>query len=76
VSILFHLNKIVDPMTARIQEAERKRLREQSQREADGDPPRFRCRVCGLEGPARGYCPDCLADTMEPLTPGPPDALR
>jgi rubrerythrin len=34
----------------------------------EGDPPIFRCRVCGLQSPERAYCPDCLADTMEPLT--------
>ena len=30
----------------------------------EGDPPTFRCRVCGLESPERAYCPECLADTM------------
>ncbi len=33
----------------------------------EGDPPIFRCRVCGLEAAERSYCPACLADTMEPV---------
>jgi hypothetical protein len=32
--------------------------------EAAGDPPVYRCRVCGLESTERAYCPECLADTM------------
>jgi rubrerythrin len=74
VSILFHFTKLVDPMIHRIEEAERKRLREQDPRAAEGDPPVYRCRVCGLEGPERSYCPACLADTMELLAP--PAAAR
>jgi rubrerythrin len=50
-------------------------LRQQEQGELVDDQPRsepetrgravFRCRVCGLEGEAGEYCPECLADTME-----------
>jgi len=29
-----------------------------------GDPPAYRCRVCGLESEEGAYCPACLADTM------------
>jgi len=74
MSIIYTLNKLVDPITARAQDAERQRKREQPQREAEGEPPRYRCRVCGLEAPERGYCPACLADTMEPVArrPVPP----
>jgi hypothetical protein len=35
-----------------------------------GDPPVYRCRVCGHESEDRSYCPDCLADTMV-LKPAP-----
>ncbi len=69
MSIIETFKKVVDPIAARQKEAELKREREQPQREAEGDPPLYRCRVCGLEAPERGYCPECLADTMEPVTP-------
>ena len=67
MSIISTLNKLVDPIQARQQEEERKRAREQSQRENAGDPPRFACRVCGHVDIEKSYCPECLADTMEPL---------
>jgi rubrerythrin len=43
-------------------------------RAAEGDPQLYRCRVCGAESPDRTYCPECLADTMEPVPkkPGAP----
>lgn len=28
----------------------------------------FRCRLCGLQAADKSYCPECLADTMEPLS--------
>ena len=76
MSIIDTLKKVVDPIAARQEEAERKRQREQSKREAEGDPPIYRCRVCGTESPDRTYYPECLADTMEPLPkhkPTPPE---
>jgi hypothetical protein len=66
MSIVYTLKKAVDPITARAEEAERTRKREEPRREAEGDPPVFRCRVCEREAPERSYCPVCLADTMEP----------
>jgi rubrerythrin len=50
---------------------ERDRERQQHlvpSKKKEGDPPVFRCRVCGLESPDRAYCPECLADTMVPIT--------
>ena len=67
MSIIDTFKMVVDPIAARQQEAERTRWREQVKREAEGDPPIYRCRVCGTESPDRTYCPQCLADTMEPL---------
>jgi hypothetical protein len=67
VSIISTLNKLVDPIQARREEEDRKRQREQPKREHAGDPPRFACRVCGQVGEDKSYCPECLADTMEPL---------
>lgn len=29
-----------------------------------GDPPRFRCRVCGYQSGDPEFCPECIADTM------------
>ena len=72
MSIIDTLQKVVDPIAARQKEAELKAKREQPVREADGDPPLYRCRVCGIEGTDRTYCPACLADTMEPVPKQPP----
>lgn len=33
----------------------------------DGDPPSFRCKLCGLEAPEPKFCMSCLAESMEPL---------
>jgi rubrerythrin len=72
MSIVHTLKKVVDPIRAREEEAERRTQREQPQRASEGDPPGqrdvplvFVCRVCGHEGPESEYCPECLADTME-----------
>lgn len=35
----------------------------------EGDPPTYRCRVCGLEAADPAYCPTCLADTMVLVKP-------
>ena len=67
MSIISTLNKLVDPIQARREEEDRKRQREQPKREHAGDPPRFACRVCGHVDSEKSYCPECLADTMEPL---------
>ena len=68
MSIVESLLKIVDPVEAQRREEERKVQREQPQRERDGDPPRFVCRVCGHQDIQKSYCPECLADTMAPAT--------
>jgi hypothetical protein len=31
----------------------------------DGDPPTFRCRICGIEAAEPRFCHHCLAETME-----------
>jgi rubrerythrin len=67
VSIIESLKRLVDPVQVRQEEAERKAAREQPKREPDGDPPQFACRVCGHVGTDQSYCPQCLADTMEPV---------
>jgi hypothetical protein len=72
MSIIDTFRKVVDPMAARQEEAERQAKREQPVREAEGDPPLYRCRVCGAESTDRTYCSECLADTMEPLPKPPP----
>jgi hypothetical protein len=64
MSIVESLLKIVDPAQAR--EQERRIAREQPKREREGDPPHFVCRVCDHEDIQSAYCPECLADTMEP----------
>jgi hypothetical protein len=69
MSIIESLVKLVDPIQARQREEERRRAREDNKGDASTDPPRFACRICGHQSPDRGYCPDCLADTMEPIKP-------
>jgi rubrerythrin len=70
MSIVESLTKLVDPMVARAREEERKAEREKPKRESAGDPPRFACRVCGHEDEQSGYCPTCLADTMQRIPAG------
>jgi rubrerythrin len=67
MSIVESLIRLVDPVQAREREDERRKQREQPKRDHEGDPPRFACRICGYVSADKGYCPECLADTMEPL---------
>jgi hypothetical protein len=67
MSIVESLKRLVDPVQARKEEAERKSARELPIREAEGGPPAYRCRVCGELGRDAMFCADCLAATMEPL---------
>jgi hypothetical protein len=67
MSIVESLKRLVDPVQARREEAERKSAREQPIREAETRPPAFRCRVCGQLGRDAMFCADCLAATMEPI---------
>lgn len=67
MSIIESLLKIVDPVQAQAREEDRRIQREQPKREVAGEPPRFRCRVCGLEDRFPVFCPVCLADTMRPV---------
>jgi rubrerythrin len=67
VSIIESLTKLVDPIQAREREEELRKERERPKRAHAGDPPRFACRICGHVSDDKAYCPDCLADTMEPL---------
>ncbi|MDF1563850.1 MAG: hypothetical protein P1V51_12450 [Deltaproteobacteria bacterium] len=66
MSFIHTLKKLVDPNAARREEQRRKAEREAAEAQESGDPPRFTCRVCGLTGEEEGYCPTCLAPTMEP----------
>jgi hypothetical protein len=66
MSIVEKLVKLVDPAEARRREEERRKDREQPERNDSGDPPHeYECRVCGLRAREGGYCPTCLADTMQ-----------
>ncbi|HXU04288.1 MAG TPA: hypothetical protein VN903_25180 [Polyangia bacterium] len=66
MSIVESLKKLVDPVQAREEAEEWRKAREQPKREQSGDPPRFTCRICGHVSEEKAYCPECLADTMEP----------
>jgi hypothetical protein len=74
MSIIESFIKLVDPTQAREREEERRKQREQPKREQAGDPPRFACRVCGLEDEQGDFCPSCLAGTMVRLPRAQPSA--
>lgn len=80
MSILWVLRKYIDSIAAREDEATARRHREARPADLEDDdadivvppqpvkePPKFRCRVCGVEGSDASFCTDCLAATMEPL---------
>jgi hypothetical protein len=67
MSIVESLKRLVDPVKARQEEAERKGARELPLRDIDAGPPGFKCRVCGELGRDAMFCADCLAATMEPV---------
>lgn len=81
MSIVWSLKRLFDPAAHYLEEGEQHAEREQPHHTESGDPPRFevatrtpeqgppsrfRCRVCGYESRSAAYCPDCLADTMQP----------
>ncbi len=43
---------------------------DQQQQSGAAEQPRFQCRLCGHQDLQGQYCPECLAQTMEPLQPG------
>ena len=66
MSLLWSLRRYVDSIEYRRQEEDRRIKREVRPAEPDGaDGDGERARVCDYEGDARGYCPTCLAETME-----------
>ena len=68
MSIVEKLIKVVDPAEAKRREEERLKDREQPQRADASDPPHsFECRVCGHRSYESGFCPTCLADTMQKI---------
>jgi hypothetical protein len=64
-SIVWSLKRLFDRPAEVEREVRERQATMRGQRKAEGDPPTYRCRVCGLEGPDGTFCPDCLADTME-----------
>ena len=67
--IVWSLKRLFDTPTEVEKEVREKRATLRGQRKAEGDPPTFRCRVCGLEGPESAFCSECLAGTMEAVKP-------
>ncbi|HVY37744.1 MAG TPA: hypothetical protein VHM31_07405 [Polyangia bacterium] len=66
MSIIESLVKLVDPAEALRREQELKKDREQPQRPHPSDPPHeYVCRVCAHRADEPGFCPTCLADTMQ-----------
>jgi hypothetical protein len=72
MSIVESLRKLVDPVEAQNREEEAEADSKLPRRAGAADPPRFTCRICGFVDTQGGYCPTCLADTMErrPQTAG------
>jgi hypothetical protein len=78
MSILDSLLRFIDPVEHRERQAQRRRAREVRPSDADGDPadepvsatgrptPLMECRVCHRRD-RTVFCPDCLAQTMEPV---------
>ncbi len=75
MSILESLRRLIDPISHREEQAERRKAREQPEYRFSGDPPRtgasdsertdmFICSACGHRAADRTFCPTCLADTM------------
>jgi hypothetical protein len=64
-AIVWSLKRLFDKPADVEREVRERQATLRGQRKADGDPPTFRCRVCGLESAEGAYCPECLADTME-----------
>jgi hypothetical protein len=67
MSIVESLRKLVEPVQAENGQQEQKNDGELPRRASASDPPRFACRICGHLDSQSGYCPTCLADTMERL---------
>lgn len=81
MSIVWSLKRLFDPFSHYWEESERHAEGEEPRRTREGDPPdfevapqepararaptRFRCRVCDYTSSDDGYCPTCLADTMQ-----------
>jgi rubrerythrin len=72
MSIIESLRRLIDPVAVKLDEEDRKRLREEKGPAAQGDQPPFLCRMCGYTGKEPTFCPKCLADTMQPLKPAKP----
>jgi len=70
MSLIWPLERLFES-PAKIEERQREKqgAAHAEANDEEGDPPTFRCRVCGYEGPQRVFCPDCLADTMVALEP-------
>ncbi len=70
MSIVFSLKRLFDPTLAREEQEALRKLREPDKRDDEGgEPPKYRCRVCGRVETQKNYCPACLADTMLPEPP-------
>jgi hypothetical protein len=66
VSIIESLKKLVDPGTARDEQARRRAAMEAPARDDAADEPDYECRVCAYVGVEPLFCPECLAETMRP----------
>lgn len=82
--IIWSLKRLFDPQSYFWEESEREAEREQPDDSESGDPPGFAveasdakpgisgagfsCRVCGYKSADDAYCPECLADTMQPVS--------
>ena len=68
MSIVYTLKKLVDPIRAYKEQAEHRGHLEQASQQEAREPPTFGCRLCGYRHTDGSYCPECLADTMQPAS--------
>jgi rubrerythrin len=67
MSIIGTLDRLFESPAAIVaREREKVAARRREEDGGEADPPTFVCRLCGYEWQHRGYCPICLAETMQP----------
>ncbi|HKE19638.1 MAG TPA: hypothetical protein VKB80_32400 [Kofleriaceae bacterium] len=67
MSIVWTLDRLFESPAAIVaREREKVAARRREEDGGEADPPTFVCRLCGYEWQHRGYCPICLAETMQP----------
>ncbi len=67
MSLIWSLKKLIDPIQARKEEAGHQEHLVMPGQQESGDKISYQCKACGLIDERGDYCPQCLAQTMEPV---------